>query len=439
MSDKILTIKKSTLVDIANQIREKNGSTDLIKVADLDDAVAELSGGGVVEVDVLPEPTVVVPGTQGPIPAEGYVDTVYINTSLSNEEVVAEIEKIPLTPGNAKMVVTTCESMSNLTMDDVMVGLLLQDSNDEKVYVIENMAMVSLGDMNGIYWIDPSASTVMPEMVALCGFTGWNPNFNGEIKVNKELLSPDVSSEQLEQISNLFYTCEIGPNPEFNAEAIYKLPDETLWMYKDNEWIELVNGAVDVLALSPLNNPNLGFYYGQTFALTDPITINIPGILVVMKQLGIPEFAFFDNSVHVAIRVPFPYDENHISLYEGPNVTFGVQYDSDTNECTVSIGTDNQYFPVKKYNQVDISKPFTFTMQDYIDVFEMNVDTSLWAVQYGTLVATDAYGNYDTNSIPNVNYKPTDESDSEHGLVDKMDLKKNVTISLVYSYIKIGK
>jgi hypothetical protein len=45
MQDKILTIKKSTLVDIANQIREKNGSTDLIKVADLDDAVKELSGG----------------------------------------------------------------------------------------------------------------------------------------------------------------------------------------------------------------------------------------------------------------------------------------------------------------------------------------------------------------------------------------------------------
>lgn len=47
MNDKILTIKKSTLVDIANEVRAKTGSTDLIKVADLDDAVKELSGGGV--------------------------------------------------------------------------------------------------------------------------------------------------------------------------------------------------------------------------------------------------------------------------------------------------------------------------------------------------------------------------------------------------------
>lgn len=45
MSDKILTIKRSTLVDIANEVRAKTGSSDLIKVSDLDDAVADLSGG----------------------------------------------------------------------------------------------------------------------------------------------------------------------------------------------------------------------------------------------------------------------------------------------------------------------------------------------------------------------------------------------------------
>lgn len=45
MNDKILTIKKSTLVDIADQVRAKTGSTDLIKVADLDDAVANMSAG----------------------------------------------------------------------------------------------------------------------------------------------------------------------------------------------------------------------------------------------------------------------------------------------------------------------------------------------------------------------------------------------------------
>ena len=39
-----LNVKKSTLVDIANKIREKTGSTDLIKVKDLDDAIANIGG-----------------------------------------------------------------------------------------------------------------------------------------------------------------------------------------------------------------------------------------------------------------------------------------------------------------------------------------------------------------------------------------------------------
>lgn len=46
MNDKILKIKKSTLVDIADQVRAKTGSTDKIKVKNLDDAVANLQGGG---------------------------------------------------------------------------------------------------------------------------------------------------------------------------------------------------------------------------------------------------------------------------------------------------------------------------------------------------------------------------------------------------------
>lgn len=44
--DKLYTIKKSTLVDIANAVREKTGSSDTIKVENLDDAVAGISGGG---------------------------------------------------------------------------------------------------------------------------------------------------------------------------------------------------------------------------------------------------------------------------------------------------------------------------------------------------------------------------------------------------------
>lgn len=53
--DPILTIRKSTLVAIADSIREKNGTTELIKVIDLDDEIDELPTSGLIVVSELPE------------------------------------------------------------------------------------------------------------------------------------------------------------------------------------------------------------------------------------------------------------------------------------------------------------------------------------------------------------------------------------------------
>jgi hypothetical protein len=53
--DQILKIKKSTLVNIANSIREKNGTTDLIPVLELDDEIDELPVAGLFVVNELPE------------------------------------------------------------------------------------------------------------------------------------------------------------------------------------------------------------------------------------------------------------------------------------------------------------------------------------------------------------------------------------------------
>lgn len=46
MEDKTLVIKLSTLKDIANQVRAKTGTTELIKVPELDDSIAGITGGG---------------------------------------------------------------------------------------------------------------------------------------------------------------------------------------------------------------------------------------------------------------------------------------------------------------------------------------------------------------------------------------------------------
>lgn len=67
MNNKNLILKKQTLVNIADAIRAKTGSAELIAIEDLDDAVANLhigeggNGGGIIDVEELPG--------YGPIPA----------------------------------------------------------------------------------------------------------------------------------------------------------------------------------------------------------------------------------------------------------------------------------------------------------------------------------------------------------------------------------
>lgn len=116
-------IKRSTLVDIANAIREKTGKTDLIKVSDLDDAIKELSaGGGVGSSKIIDAPassgeppvgckphdiirlyeefedTSVIVGRQnGPLPMgnQGYrVSDVVFNTNTPDEEVLEAFKSV---------------------------------------------------------------------------------------------------------------------------------------------------------------------------------------------------------------------------------------------------------------------------------------------------------------------------------------------------------
>jgi hypothetical protein len=57
MSNKILTLRQKTIVDIADAIRNKTGSSELIKIEDLDDAIAAIDvaegAGGIIDVEEL--------------------------------------------------------------------------------------------------------------------------------------------------------------------------------------------------------------------------------------------------------------------------------------------------------------------------------------------------------------------------------------------------
>jgi hypothetical protein len=47
MREKLFILKEQTLIDIANAIRTKTGTNELIKIQNLDYAIAVIQGGGV--------------------------------------------------------------------------------------------------------------------------------------------------------------------------------------------------------------------------------------------------------------------------------------------------------------------------------------------------------------------------------------------------------
>jgi hypothetical protein len=209
MSNKILTLRQKTIVDIADAIRNKIGSSELIKIEDLDDAIKSISGGnggGIIEVDELQGPYLCTS-----VPNSGYVEKVRFDTSLSIEQVVAELEK--------------------LTYDEYGTYPLLINDNIMLLVMVNNGIYIIVDDEGGVLYF-ASAET------EFCS-AGWNSDFNGEIEINAEVMNSDVVGmigAENDKIVNLFYLNK-QPNPKFDAEAIHKLPDETLWIWSDNKFV----------------------------------------------------------------------------------------------------------------------------------------------------------------------------------------------------------
>jgi hypothetical protein len=157
MNDKILKIKKSTLVDIANEVRTKTGSTDLIKIADLDDAIKNISGGSngvLIEYDS----STVLPNT-------GTIEQVYVNTNLSNEEVEGCLSQL-----------TYDEDQEYLVLDTDTIGLLCVGLN--------GMYFISDSNFN-IIWCNEAFFNQYGSHNDLT-YYGWQ-EFTNPIEINSEI------------------------------------------------------------------------------------------------------------------------------------------------------------------------------------------------------------------------------------------------------------
>lgn len=402
MNDKILTIKKSTLVDIANQVRAKTGLTDLIKVADLDDAVAELSGGGVVDIDVLPKPTnvikEVIPASTYTVDEEGNwtrtsepasCNKIYFNTSLSVEETITEIKKVTqdFDAAYGKLVsgsymLEFCNDNGDCLCEIEINNNVNYDEEDNPIYS-DNWEIKYYENTTG-------NSTVLfnSEM------GGWNPMFNGEIN------SPAGATEILAYVSwlyeafdddpyknigivnlnseivNLVYTGEEVPNSEFNAEPIYKLPDETMWMWSDDKFIRL-GEKLSPMELGTANNPEFGFYYGQIFSLDDPITFDIPVLVEEMNKLSLTNFNLFNNTA-MLIRIPSHDTYGHyLNLNE---LKVDCTMNQENGEMSVRL-YNNEYssnFKLDYTYIVSFTENFTFTIRQlYKDSYANNLDSPM--------------------------------------------------------------
>lgn len=319
MNDKNLILKKQTLVDIADAIREKTGSVESIAIEDLDDAVAGIqageggNGGGLVEVDELQGPYLCTP-----VPNSGYVEKVYFDTSLSIEQVVAELEKLTY---------------------DQSGGCALLINNDYSTILL---AMVN----NGAYIIvdDEKMILYFSSVDMGNGQVGWNSAFNGEIEVNSEVVNADsegLIGVENDKIANLFYLTK-QPNPQFNPEAIYKVSNTPV----------------------PNSGPFVPIYFNRSLSIEEVIA-ELNKLTFIEDQWGGVQYVI----AYVGgreIRVE-KYGGNEYSIWESQNstaifdtTTGWSPYDFELNEFnnlrsleyTVEFTSENNGYPVGNQNHL---------------------------------------------------------------------------------------
>ena len=114
---------------------------------------------------------------QRPVPNSGYVDKVYLNTSLNDDEITALCDNLTFnTEIPAEFVLLSSDLtinlwILNLSMAELGLGYAISNEDMSEVYYISNKNSLELAAALGVT------------------FVGWNPNFNGEIEIKNEVIS----------------------------------------------------------------------------------------------------------------------------------------------------------------------------------------------------------------------------------------------------------
>lgn len=187
--------------------------------------------------------------TISPLPLSGYVDKVYINTSLSLEELIQEMQKLPApnnelgtvlligpnemgTPPSVGISAMYMQQGENYLVALIDIGILAtaQNAPQEEVLALLNSSF--------IFYHDPAGLLGLPIL-----FDGWNPDFNGEVIINSEVVDTLNSNpvqyvyDTPEEIINLIYTKT--SSDDVDTKTIYRMPaangDYTYHQIKNGE------------------------------------------------------------------------------------------------------------------------------------------------------------------------------------------------------------
>ena len=186
------------LTGIADAIRSKKGTTDKINASNFASEIESISGGGGAGAVIKTEGDWV--GTT--VPNSGYVENVYINTSLSVDEVNALLDSIVFTLDGAYEYIIAVEDFSTIL---TILNASAMTNGEYPGYMIAAVKHDATTEAENII---PIFNSSIPELTGEFGvapFEGWYSEFNGIFEFNNTASNPEgMVGINNEALSTLF-------------------------------------------------------------------------------------------------------------------------------------------------------------------------------------------------------------------------------------------
>ena len=405
MAKEFLTLKRQTVVDIANAIRSKTNSDKAIKIDDLDDAIGEIESGGASDVRLV----------TGAIPREGYVEKIKFNTDLSTEEVVSILEKLEYIDGYYSIFGPDLNATSG-AYGGIMVTY---DENDKPTYAIE---VGSIAD-GIVYLVFDSIVGWYSDQSTLDQY--WSDYYilpSNEVDVNCDLIPEYVFEDG--------YITKVGLQNDLLVDLVYagdkSISKKLTGTYAGVDVKMAENGTIDVLEM--IDNKEI--------PISVEVNIPTPELKGELKEI-IPNEGYIEkikfntnlsNEEVVSILEKLKYNYEYYSV-------FASELDASINYSSIVSLNIQKYTDDEK----GICYHIFYTFHD------LNMDVKfvpIFETYYGGWITESIFNEYwGGGSDPSyvmftgeieVHHEVVPEIVYEDGWSEKVGLQNNLLIDLMY-------